>query len=248
MRIGGLVLGLGLVGCLRPPASSAADLALEDVPFSDLELSLLLPPSPKVTERATAGDGTQTNYRWRDPGQSFGYGLEVATLNGVGHPWGGLVWGAALGGADYDITPGSYSVDGGGSFANTSSDKLHYRTLGVTVLGGYEYGINGDDQPGEGISSFLMILPLVTAGAAWTDDEQHNVNGSYTRERHTGSFYQVGLRIGGYLTEQDWIYGVSVEGLIGRAKAHLSFPGSTSSDLTLKQQGVGFGLTAGYRF
>jgi hypothetical protein len=248
MRIGGLVLGFGLVSCLCPSASSGADLLSENVPFSDFELSLLLPPSPKVTERATAGDGTQTNYRWRDPGQSFGYGLEVASLNGVGHPWGGVVWGAALSGADYDITPGSYSVDGGGSFTNTSPDKLHYRTLGVTVLGGYEYGINGDDHPGEGISGFLLILPELSGGAAWTDDEQQSAGGTYTRERHTGSYYQVGLRVGGYLTEEDWIYGVVVEALIGRAKAHLSFPGSTSSDLVLKQQGVGFGLTAGYRF
>ena len=217
-------------------------------PSAILSFSLLLPPSPKVTERATAGDGTQTNYRWRDPSQSFGYGLEVASLNGVGHPWGGWVWGVALSGDDYDITPGSYSVDGGGSFANTSPDKLHYRTLGVTVLGGYEYGINGADGPGEGISGFVLILPELTGGAAWTDDEQQSAAGTYSRERHTGSYYQVGLRLGGYLTEEDWIYGVEVEGLIGRAKAHLSFPGSTSSDLVLKQQGVGFGLTAGYRF
>jgi len=248
MRIGGLVLGLGLVSCMCPPASSGADQLLEDVPFNDLDLGLTLPTSPKVTERATAGDGTQTTYRWRDPGQSFGYGLEIASLNGVGHPWGGVVWGAALSGADYDITPGSYSVDGGGTVINTSPDKLHYRTLGLTVLGGYEYGINGDDGPGDGISSFLMILPLVTAGAAWTDDEQHSITGTYIRERHTGAFYQVGLRIAGYLTERDWIYGILIEGLVGRAKAQLSFPGNTTSELTLKQQGVGVGLIAGYRF
>ncbi len=247
MRVAGLVLGAGLIGVLAPSAQ-AADPLFADVDFHDLLLGFVLPPSPKVTERATANDGTQTNYRWRDPGQSFGYGGEVGMICGTGHPWGGLVWGAMLSGVDYDITPGTYSVDGGGTVANTSPDKLHYRTLGVTLMGGYEYGINSNDGLGDGISSFVMVLPLIAGGAAWTDDEQHNLSGSYVRERHTGSYYQFGLRLGGYLTERDWIYGVVVDGLIGRARAQLSFPGNISSELTLKQQGVGFGLIAGYRF
>jgi hypothetical protein len=248
MRIGGFAIGLGFACALSPVACQGADLLSENVPFDDVYIGLSSPPTPRVTEKTTDALGNQTTYHWEQPENDRGVDGEIVSLNGTGHPWGGLVWGVKLDSAVYEITPKTYGVDGGGTFSNTSPNQLRYTTVGVTLLGGYEYGITGDDGPNDGISAFLMVLPFVAGGGAWAESEVHSPSGAYVRERRMGSYIQAGMRVGGYLTEEDWIYGVFVEGLLGTGKVNLNFPGDYTSHLTLKQQGVSFGASAGYRF
>jgi hypothetical protein len=248
MRIGGFALGFGFACALTPVACRGADLLSENVPFDDIYIGLSTPPTPRITEKTTDSLGNQTTYRWEQLNQDRGIDGEITSLNGTGHPWGGLVWGAKIDFAQYDITPATYGVDGGGTYSNSSPNSLHYQTLGVTLIGGYEYGINGDDGPGDGITSFLMILPFVSGGPAWAENEVNNGSGTYVRERRMGSYIEGGLRLGGYLTEEDWIYGVFIEGVASTGKVTLTFPGGYTSKLTLTQQGVNFGLSAGYRF
>jgi hypothetical protein len=246
MRSALLAIGIGLGSWALPGILAAA--AVDDVPFSDLYLGFATAPPPKVKERTSTASGVETTYKWREPRRQYGLQAAVTSLNGHGHGWGGWVWGAELVAADYDITPGTYSVDGAPDTPNTSSSKLRCQTLGVSVLGGYEYGINGDNDEVDGISGFLTVLPLVGYGAAWADNEVHTSSGSYTREKGLGSYYEAGIRVGGYLTERNWIYGVTVQGVVGSGKVKMDFPGGYSSELTLRRAGFGFGLVAGYRF
>lgn len=248
MRTGGFALGIGFICALSPMACHAADALADDISFDDLYLGLSSPPAPRISEKTTDSLGNQTTYRWQELAKSRGLDFELSSYNGTGHSWGGVVWGAMLDTAAYSITPTTYGVDGGGTFTNTSPNKLRYTTVGVTVLAGYEYGINGDNGPNDGITSFIMILPFISGGPAWAESEVHSQSGAYVRERRMGSYIQGGMRVGGYLTEENWVYGVFVEGLLGTGKVTLDFPGGYTSNLTLKQQGVSLGLSGGYRF
>ena len=210
--------------------------------FHDLMLGFAGAPTPDVTEDTKDSTGVTTTYEWQDP-KSFGFQGSVTLLNGTIHEGGGIVWGGELVFADYDITPGSFLVNDV-RFKNDSTASLSYQSLGINLVGGYQIGMTTDQS----LHGFLEFLPVVGFGIARADNEVQNSGGKYIKENGNGTYYQYGLRIGAYLTERNWIYGVTASYLGGEGSVKMDFPGGFKSELTLEQSGVAFGGVAGYRF
>jgi len=210
--------------------------------FHDLMFGFGGVPTPDITEETTDSVGVKTTYEWQDP-KSFGFQGSVTLLNGTIQNDGGIVWGGELVFANYNITPGSFLV-GGIPFDNGSTADLAYQTAGVNLVVGYHYGM----QASQNLHGFLEILPLIGFGVARADNEVQTVGGQYLKESGTGTYFQYGVRIGAYLTERHWIYGVTGSYLAGEGSVEMDFPGGFKSELSLEQSGLAFGGVAGYRF
>ena len=236
-----VVLVQGFIAGLCAASLSAASTAVPDagVPFHDLFISLGAVPAPTVTERSSNGSGAVTSYDWQDTKDS---GLQVAltSLNGRAYRWGGLVWGAELALGMYNITPTFFQV--GGTRSNNSSDgTLNYRTFGANILGGYEYGIMKED----GLRAFVEILPHIGGGMAQAENEVKTVG--YDRKSGTGFYNEYGIRIAGFLTERNWIFGLSAGVIKGSSKVKVYYDGY-DTELRLKRSGAAMSFLAGYRF
>jgi hypothetical protein len=236
---GGTIL---LAGLLAAPAWSAE--FEQTVPFTDLYLSYGVTRSPTVEERTDTPAGAGTTYDWKHQKDNVGQRAAVGAQSGVGHDWGGIVWGGELAGTQHDITPELYLVSGA-ELPNTSGATLRYRTAGLTLFAGYEFGVTGEQDE---ISAFLTITPVVGGGGAWADNELHYANGTYERRRGSGWYVEYGVRVGFFITEQRWMLGLNAEYLAGTGKVSMDFPGGYSSELTLDRDGFGGNLIAGYRF
>lgn len=212
----------------------------DGTPFHTLLVGFAGVPTPDVTEDSKSG-GTTTSYEWKDV-KSLGFQGSVTLLNGKIRRDGGFVWGGDLVVSSYNITPGSYEVDGA-RFNNSSTGDLAYRTVGVNVVAGYQYGMTTEN----GLTGYLMVLPFIGGGAAWASSEVQTTNG-YVKDDGTGTYFQYGVRLGGYLTERRWVYGIEAIYAGGIGKVDVDFSGGASSELTFEQSGFGFGGVAGYRF
>ena len=237
-----VVLVQGFIAGVCAASLSAASTAVPDVgvPFHDLFLSLGAVPAPTVTERSTNSSGVVTSYDWQDAKDS---GLQVAltSLNGRAYRWGGLVWGAELALGLYNISPSFFQV-GGSQFNNGSDATLNYRTFGANIVGGYEYGIMKED----GLRAFIEILPHIGGGLAQAENEVHT-NSGYDKKRGTGFYNEYGIRVAGFLTERNWIFGLSVGVIKGSSKVKVRFD-DYDTELKLKRTGTSLSFLAGYRF
>jgi hypothetical protein len=236
------VLKQGFVAGVFTAALSAASQAVPDtgLPFHDLYVGVGAAPGATVTETATNPSGASTGYKWQGS-KDNGIQVAVTSLNGRAYRWGGWVWGAEVALGLYDITPTGYEI-GSASFVNDSNTSLNYRSLGINVLGGYEYGIMKED----GLRAFLMVLPHVGFGAAMADTELRS-GSAYTKDHGFGYYGEYGLRLMGCITERSWIGGISIGFVRSTAKVKVTVD-PYESDLTLKRSGVTFGAMAGYRF
>jgi hypothetical protein len=211
--------------------------------YHNLMLSVSTAPVPKVKEDSTDGAGTTTHYEW-DGMRDTGYRFAVTGLCGKSSGEGRSGWqfGLDLAFATYDITPQSFDVSGA-TFNNSSTATLHYRTLGVNVVGGWQYGLSTLDD----LHAFVEIMPFLGGGVAFASNEVHTVGG-YDEQSGTGGYFQYGMRIGGYIVEKRWIFGAVANYTGGRSKVDIDFSGGYSSTLTLTQSGFGLGGVVGYRF
>jgi hypothetical protein len=218
---------------------SADDKAM---PFRNLLLGVASAPAPKVTEDSKEkSTGLITSYDWKD-GANTGTQVSVTGLFGQMRSAGNWEYGASLNFFQADITPKSYEVQHSAYLA-TSGNTFHYRTLGVCVLGGYQYGLTYLND----FRGFVEITPFVGGGIAWADNEVHTASSTYLTETGTGPYWEYGLRAGAYITERRFIYGISLGLTGGNAKVTMDFPGY-ESELSLNRLGFSFGVVAGYRF
>lgn len=211
--------------------------------YHNLMFSVSTVPVPTVKENSTDSAGTTTHYDW-DGLRETGYQFAVTSMCGrsSGEGRGGLQCGLDLAMATYDITPKTFDVSGT-TFINGSSATLHYRTLGINLVGGWQYGMSTLDD----LHAFVEIMPFLGGGVAFASNEVHSASG-YDEQSGIGGYFQYGLRIGGYIVERSWIFGAVASYIGGRSTVDVNFSGGYSSTLTLTQSGFGLGGVVGYRF
>lgn len=237
-----VVMKRSLILALCTASLSAATTAVPDlgIPVNDLYVGLGVAPGPKVTEVASDASGASTGYEWRG-NKDTGVQITLTNIRGQAYRWGGFVWGPEAELGMYDITPSSFNV-GTVNFTNNTGSTLNYRTLGMNLLGGYECGIRKND----GLRAFVMVLPYVGAGLALAENEVRT--GSTSVKDHGYGYYsQYGVRFGAYLTERNWIGGVTLGYVHSSSKVKITID-PYESELRLKRGGVTFGAVAGYRF
>jgi len=237
---------VGMGGCLGLVAVApvaAEDLKVADFDYFRLQASVSVVAAPKVTENSKDSGGTSTHYEWNG-NRDNGYQAALTGLFGRGTMAGeGWQYGAELVFGHYDITPTDFTVNGS-VFGNGSTASLNYRTVGINVLGGWQWGMTDLDE----FTGFIEIMPHLGGGIAFADNEVHNSNGGYSSETGTGAYWEAGMRFGAYITEKRLIYGFNVSYAYSASTINMDFPGGYSSELDLKRHGFGIGAVAGYRF
>ena len=237
---------VGIGGCLglavMVPAL-AEDLKIAEFDYLRLQVSIGAVEAPDVEEDTTDNTGVNTSYEWNG-GRESGYQAALTVLVGRGKMGGGgWQWGAELVYGHYDITPDGFNVSGAG-FDNTSGNELTHQTIGVNLVGGYQWGLTNLGE----FSGFVEIMPHIGGGVAMAESEVHTLSGGYETERGTGAYWEVGLRLGAYITERQFIYGFNVSYAYGTAEMDMDFAGGFSSELKLDRNGLGISAVAGYRF
>jgi hypothetical protein len=227
---------------LSVPALGAADF-VQWTSTRDWYVSVGVTQAPDEIEEESSGPGGESTYEWRGIEDSVAPRLAIGHLACSGGSQGGWTLGIEGVISTCEVTPSRYHVDGL-TFSNTSDDTLRYSTLGVTVFGGYQFGINPDH---EAISSFLVIGPFIGAGAAYADSEVRDQNGTYQSDSGVGWYVEGGLRGGFFITEKRWLLGVFVDFMIGTGEVDIDFGDDTDSTLTHERIGLAGSLVAGYR-
>jgi len=233
---------LSLISCCCAAAGAVGWAAEEDDarPFSLLTVGVLSAPVPKVTEKTSAPNGITTTYDW-NRSQDTAARLSLCDLRGTVKNLAGYAWGGELEYGQSNITPKNFTVSSR-TYANQSTSKLSYRTLGANLHFGYVYGIPVERD----LKGFLALTGYVGGGLAQADADLKILD-SYTKKRGTGYMYQYGARLGAYLTETRLTLGVIAD--VGQS--HGQVKASTagySSTLTLDRFGFGVGVVAGYLF
>jgi hypothetical protein len=251
MTLTATVARLGMGGCLGMATLAplvAEDLKVADFDYIRLEASVGVVAAPDVTEDTKDSAGTNTSYDWNGT-RDNGIRGAITAIFGRGTATGGegWQWGVELAYARYDITPADFTV-AGSVVDNGSGTQLEYRTIGVNVLGGWQWGMTDIEE----FTGFVEIMPHLGGGMAFADNEINTspvgTPASYEQESGTGFYWEAGLRVGAYITERRMIYGVNVSYTYSAAKVDMDFPGGYSSDLDFKGHGFGIGAVAGYRF
>lgn len=208
----------------------------------DWYLSLGVTQAPEIEEETTGSGGSST-YEWNGIEDSTAPRIAIGHLACAGGARGGWTLGIEGVFTTCDVTPSRYTV-GSLEFSNTSDSNLRYSTLGMTVFGGYQFGINPDADT---ISTFLIIGPFLGFGGALADSEVRDQNGTYASDNGFGWYVEGGLRGGVFLTEKHWLLGVTVDFVIGTGETDISFDDSTESTLTHERVGLAGALVLGYR-
>jgi hypothetical protein len=231
----------GVLGLAALAPVQAEDLKVAEFDFIRLQASIGAVAAPDVEEDSTDSNGTK-NYEW-NLGRDSGIQVAITAMFGrakLGES--GFEWGVELAFCNFNITPSNYTANG--SIANNGSTAdLTHRTLGVNVLGGWQWGMNDLDN----FSGFVEVVPHIGGGVALTQSEVFD-NGIYVRDTGTGYYIEAGLRLGAYITEKRFIYGVNVSYAYAFSEADIEFGGGYYSDLSLKRHGFGIAGVAGYRF
>ena len=246
-----LAAKVGMGGCLGLAAMAPAmaeDLKVVDFDYFRLQASLSVAAAPNVTEDSQDSSGTNTKYEWNGIGDT-GFQAAVTALFGRGTTTGGegWQWGAELVFGNYDITPTDFSVNGN-VINNGSGKNLYYRTIGVNVLGGWQWGVTDLDE----FTGFIEVMPHLGGGIAFADNEINTAaTGTpavYEQGSGSGLYWEAGLRLGAYITERRFIYGVNISYAYSGSRVDMDVPGGFSSELHLTRSGFGIGGVAGYRF
>lgn len=209
---------------------------------SDWYVAFGVAPVPEVEEETT-GTGGGSTYEWENLEGDVAPRLALGYLACSGAARGGWALGIEAVFTTCDVTPSRYKV-GGLTFSNTSDRTLRYHTAGVLVSGGYEFGINADN---DSLSPFLIITPFLGLGAAFADSEVRDQNGAYDSDSGIGWYAEGGLRAGLMLTERRWLAGVLVDLVYSSGRVDLDFSDGSSSTLVHERLGVTASLIVGYR-
>jgi hypothetical protein len=243
MRAG---MKIGISGCLSAlvlTSVTAAEKKLAEFDYFRLQASISAVANPEVDEDTSNGS-SNTHYEWEGM-RDTGYQAAITALFGSGisgrSSW---QWGAEFVYGSYDITPQSFTTTGtgGGSNKNGSTAKLYNRTYGVNLVGGWQYGMMNLDE----FTGFIEIMPHVGAAFATADNEVFDGT-NYNKGSGNGIYYEAGIRLGAYITEKRFIYGVNINYQYGKSKVDVDFTGY-SSEMELVRRGLGIGAVAGYRF
>lgn len=233
----------GCLGLVIVAPASGEDLKIAEFDYIRLQVSVGAVEAPDIKEDTKDGAGVNTNYEWNGARES-GYQAAITALFGRGKLGeGGWEWGAEFVLGFYDITPNDFTVNDV-IFTNGSNADLRHNTYGVNLLGGWQWGISDLEE----FTGFVELLPHIGGGLATAESEVHNTNGSYSRESGSGAYFEAGLRLGAYITERRFVYGVNVSYAYGYSKIDIDFPGGVSSELELKRHGFGIAGVVGYRF
>lgn len=200
-------------------------------------------PAPDVTEFSKDGAGTTTRYNWEGARKTGYQGIATLMCGRTLGDGNGIQFGLDLAFATYDIRPRTFDV-AGSSFDNGSPGDLNYRTIGVNVVGGWSYGIRNRDD----LLAIVTVDAFLGGGLAFAENELHTAGGSYERANGTGGYYETGLKVGAYITEQRWIYGLNVTYTFGQGRVGMDFGSGYSSKLDLEREGFGITGLMGYRF
>lgn len=241
-----LAMSVGIGGCLGVSTMAPAfgeDLKIAEFDYIRLQASIGAVEAPEVEEDSTDNNGVNTNYEWNG-GRESGYQAALTLLMGRGKIGeGGWQWGGEVVYGHYDITPSSFRVSGT-TFSNGSGSELTHQTIGINLLGGYQWGLSDITE----FTGFVEIMPHIGGGVAFAENEVHLLNGGYEVERGVGAYWEMGLRVGAYITERRFIYGVNVSYTYGGAEMDMDFDGGFSSEMEINRSGFGIAGVAGYRF
>lgn len=208
----------------------------------DWYVSLGIAPVPEVEEE-TSGSGGGTTYEWENLEGDYAPRLALGYLACAGAANGGWALGIEAVFTTCDVTPSKYKIDGL-TFSNTSNRTLRYHTAGVTVYGGYQFGINDDS---ESVSPFVIITPFLGLGAAYGDSEVRDQNGAYESDSGIGWYAEGGLRTGLLLTEKQWVVGVLLDLTFSSGEIDIDFDDGSASTLVHERVGLTASLLVGYR-
>ena len=241
-----LAMSVGIGGCLGLSTAGRGfgeDLKIAEFDYVRLQASIGAVEAPEVEEDSNDNNDINTNYEWNG-GRESGYQAALTVLVGRGRMGeGGWQWGGEVVYGHYDITPSSFSVDGT-TFNNASGNELTHQTIGINLVGGYQWGLSDITE----FTGFVEIMPHVGGGVAFAENEVHLLSGGYEQERGVGAYWEIGVRLGAYITERGFIYGFNVSYAYGGAEMDMDFPGGFSSELEITRQGFGIAGVAGYRF
>jgi hypothetical protein len=233
----------GCLGLLVVAQGAAEDLKIAEFDYLRVQASIGAVEAPEVEEDTRDSGGTSTTYDWNG-GRESGYQAALTALWGRGKlGGGGWQFGGELVFGFYDITPKDFTVNGG-IFGNGSSAELDHRTIGVNLVGGYQWGIADLDE----FTGFVEILPYIGGGFASAESEVHDNNGNYATASGDGAYFEAGLRLGAYITEKRYIYGVNVSYAYSYSEVDIDFAGGFTSEVELIRRGFGIAAVAGYRF
>ena len=232
MAIAALALGSSL---------SAADFAAW-TETGDWYVSLGIAPVPEVEEETT-GTGGGSTYEWENLEGDIAPRLALGYLACAGASNGGWALGVEAVFTTCDVTPSKYKVDSL-TFSNTSDRTLRYHTAGVTVYGGYQFGITDNT---DSASAFLIITPFLGLGAAYADSEVRDQNGTYDSDSGIGWYAEGGLRTGFLLTEKHLVIGALIDLTFSSGEVDLDFSNGSSSTLVHERIGLTASLMVGYR-
>ncbi|MBA3698779.1 MAG: hypothetical protein H0W78_07985 [Planctomycetes bacterium] len=241
-----LAMSVGIGGCLGLFTAAPAlgeDLKIAEFDYIRLQASIGAVEAPDVEEDSNDNNNVNTNYEWNG-GRESGYQAALTVILGRGRMGeGGWQWGGEVVYGHYNITPDSFSVNGT-VFSNGSGNELKHQTIGINLLGGYQWGLSDITE----FTGFVEIMPHIGGGVAFAENEVHLLNGGYEENRGIGAYWEVGVRVGAYITEQRFIYGFNVSYAYGGAEMDMDFAGGFSSELHITRQGFGIAGVAGYRF
>ncbi len=224
-------------------ASALAATSEQEGCFFDLRAGVTRAPSPEVSEETNGSGSGKAVYDWKG-GKSLGYEFTLGCVAGHLAKSGGMVFGAQLAYAQYDMSPALFRRNDGTTFV-PAGFGLRNRTAGVDIMAGYGWASsrNPDD-----FAVYLEATPLLGGGGAWADTEGLNLAGQRVKESGVGYYYEYGVRGGLYFTERHFIVGVTGQYVAGSGQVDIDLPGGGTSKLTLDRDGFGAGLEAGWRF
>ncbi|MBA3709141.1 MAG: hypothetical protein H0W83_10025 [Planctomycetes bacterium] len=214
----------------------AEDLPSEmDRPINDIRLGGGAVQKLTISERVTTPAGTHADYDWRglnDWGPSLGFSA-VGTLHQF-RRHGALLVGVGATMQMFDITPDSYRV-GGASFPNGRRDlDLQYQTVSLDLMFGYGTGA-WNTRFG---AWHLEALAIGSGGLAWADTQGFDSTGTAVRRRGAGWQYAYGPRLGAYLTEHAWVFGVHADYLFSHGEVGITLPNGDKSVVTAEGDGT----------
>lgn len=241
-----LAMSVGIGGCLGLSTAAPAlgeDLKIAEFDYVRLQASIGAVEAPEVEEDSKDNSNVNTSYEWNG-GRESGYQAALTVILGRGQMGdGGWQWGGEVVYGHYEITPTSFSVNGT-TFSNGSDSELNHQTIGINLIGGYQWGMSDVTE----FTGFVEIMPHIGGGVAFAENEVHLLSGGYAQERGVGAYWEMGVRLGAYITERRFIYGFNVSYAYSGAEIDMDFADGFSSEMKITRHGFGIAGVAGYRF
>jgi hypothetical protein len=212
-------------------------------PVNDLRLGGSLLSAPQIRETVDIAGGGSANYDWIG-GNHIGGGVGVSYMRAwwpsIRGGAGTLIGGLGVVYQHYNTTPQSYRTVAGLA-TNTNKSDLQYQVAAAELALGWA------NQPVNTVVGDLHLeaLGVGSFGIAWADTQ---VGGSNATRRGTGTQWAIGPRLGMYLCEAHWVFGVHGDWTWSRGKVDIALPGGDTSHIEAVGQGPSGTAEIGYRF